>query len=354
MSKILLHIGTTKTGSTSIQAALHRHASRLRKLGVIYPQLGQQPHHHDLCVVYNPYESLPRGTKRRCGEIGLDRMRADYASQFHRALTNARHIIISGESLYKLTNDAIADLKADLSRFGYRHVKVLIYVREPASFYLSAVQQRLKASSSFAPPQTFRYPFEDAVNRWSHHFPEELEVRPFAKEAFPRGCVIRDFLGVASAYFAVELNPDDFSVGLANQSVSAEGMIFLQQYRRQIYPDQDNIVTSDSYPLVRLLEASREELEQTPPTLKPYFSKIVRQNHREGLRRLKTEYGVELPGASDIPDAALDNNESRQLDLSRHPGGTDEWPVQEILADYDEHVLDRLRWLILRKSLNAH
>lgn len=49
MAKLILHIGGHRTGSTSIQAALHAARKRLRRLGVLYPETGRVTiAHHSL------------------------------------------------------------------------------------------------------------------------------------------------------------------------------------------------------------------------------------------------------------------------------------------------------------------
>jgi hypothetical protein len=53
VSRIVLHIGSTKTGTSSLQTYFSKHASDLRSRGVIYPRAGRnapgQMAHHNLC-----------------------------------------------------------------------------------------------------------------------------------------------------------------------------------------------------------------------------------------------------------------------------------------------------------------
>lgn len=50
MSKVILHIGTHKTASTSIQNTFWENAPLLQKRGIIYPRLGDHKPHHGLVL----------------------------------------------------------------------------------------------------------------------------------------------------------------------------------------------------------------------------------------------------------------------------------------------------------------
>ncbi|MGV6852729.1 MAG: hypothetical protein ACWA5R_11220, partial [bacterium] len=48
MKKVILHIGTPKTGTSSIQRWLYQHSETLLELGILYPRTGRQGVAHHL------------------------------------------------------------------------------------------------------------------------------------------------------------------------------------------------------------------------------------------------------------------------------------------------------------------
>ncbi len=318
MKKIILHIGTSKTGSSSIQATLS-FASNQGKLEPITYFQPQSESKNFLCCIYRPRENIPREfrIKHSCSDE-LDQTIKTYRREFLTFLADNTKVIISSEALSNLNCKEISRLRADLDHFDFKIVQIVIYVRDPIDHYLSRLQQSLKVSHCPVSPVTYHYNLKNKIRNWHYHFPDQVKVQPFQKEMLHMHCVVRDFLHIASTFFSFDFkDPRVFNI---NESVSAEGMIILQQYRSQFYPESEFIQQSDLNQLVSLLQRSKNIIPQSKPTLKPSVAHLIRNNHNEVYKWLFNKYGIVFPSyeysKSNVPPKYVKhwNEESNKLE----------------------------------------
>jgi hypothetical protein len=295
--QLLLHIGTGKTGTTSIQESLHQAAGEGTLGDISYPSPAG-PNHNFLAALYMAPDQLPREYRSRYQARGPEALERD-ASKFREALFAAiresQQTILSAEYLGRFGPEELGALRRDLTRLGVDEVLVVAYVRDPASAYLSFVQQKVKAASPFRGPSIYRYPFRQVLGDWNKEF-SDLVVRPFARDRLVGGDVLRDFGHIASSFFGMD-HVDLPSVA-KNQSVSAEGMILLQRYRQLFHSNAEDQFTWDSGQLVRILQESMDSVRQTPAALSSSAEQVVVSNHRDDLEWLWRDHGVDLRGRS--------------------------------------------------------
>lgn len=108
---------------------------------------------------------------------------------------------------------ALAD---DLKAAGVTDVRVVVYVRDPTSYYLSYVQQELKASHRFTAPLDFEYPFLRVITVWRDRYPD-LVVRAFDRDQMVAGNVVHDFLAAASTFFGSTISVADEDLVTSNE-----------------------------------------------------------------------------------------------------------------------------------------
>lgn len=73
MSKVVLHIGTEKTGTTSIQHFMSQNRQALLAKGIVYPNLGSRKDaHFDLVNSVHPLDNggASYGVFRACNSTG--------------------------------------------------------------------------------------------------------------------------------------------------------------------------------------------------------------------------------------------------------------------------------------------
>jgi hypothetical protein len=191
--------------------------------------------------------------------------------------------------LAPLAVDEIERLRSELVEAGASTFHIVLYVRDPADYYLSRTQQRLKASHRRMDPVEFRYPFRDFTVAWEQCFPGRVIVRRFARD--PDFDVVGDFSGVLEEHLGVSLPPIP---SRQNESLSAEGMEILQRYRSAFLADQDHVFVEETNRLLHFLAGSSELLAQTRPELRPEIASWIRFHHRDDVAYLRDRYGVDL------------------------------------------------------------
>jgi hypothetical protein len=93
----------------------------------------------------------------------------------------------------------ISSLKSDLFEIGFNEVQIVVYVRDPASYHHSMVQQQIKALYRFSKPITFKDKVKEIIESWSAAFPRSrISVRSFDRDKLVARCVFLDFLAVVT------------------------------------------------------------------------------------------------------------------------------------------------------------
>ena len=144
MKKVLLHIGTGKTGSSSIQKTLSRNRAALKSLGISYPKYGHPTNHEELNIPIKG-DKGPRAIRERFKreEEDFESYRQRLLEEFLGDLNSNSDSIISAEHLYTLNQERINFLKQQFEKCGIDRVKVIIYLREPVSLYKSQLGDQI-------------------------------------------------------------------------------------------------------------------------------------------------------------------------------------------------------------------
>lgn len=343
MKKLLLHIGLPKTGTSSIQETLSRAATAGQLHDVVYPHLGERDHYF-IAALYQSHDRLPRTIRHQRTSLGtaFDRRLEKFRNGLFLAIENYPRIIISAESLAHFSPSEATALRDDFVRLGATEVCVLAYVREPASLYLSNIQQQLKASHEFISPDRFHYSYAQRLNTWKQLF-RVVRIRPYNKSQLHEGDVVRDAILNASNFFGREIANADLPISNINESISAEGMILLQRYRTRHHANESDVPTRDTQSLVRLLQSSTATIKQTAPRLKETIATLLKSRHARDLERLRRDFDVDLRDTRDEnPHRVQPETEAGIRHTSR---------VQDILDSYDEEIIDQLESYCLHKSL---
>jgi hypothetical protein len=195
-SKAYIHIGTSKTGTTSIQRSMALHAARLRRdhsinypdhwgnhMVLALPFLGGQhflPVENHLLRGRATPQDLAAAADRLIG--GLRREASLYRTH-----------VLSSEQLHFLTDESVFRLKSFFDEIGLL-TSIIVYVRHPAERISSLIAQRVR-SGRFS-LRTFEV--EDDVlpllQRYANIFGRSnMIVRRFGQRYWPNGRLIDDF-----------------------------------------------------------------------------------------------------------------------------------------------------------------
>ncbi len=346
MKHLLVHIGLAKTGTTAVQRTLSRAARSGSFDGIAYPRL-KGASHNFIAGLYRPYAGLPRDYKAAYasteGRLELDRDVERYRQVLFGAIRSEERIIVSAETLSAFSTAEVAAFHQDLVRLGVTEVLVVAYVRDPADRYLSLVQQRLRASTSFPSPVVWKDDFMEVLERWGTVFEGAMSVRPYRRDLLVGGDVVGDLLSVASAFFGREVG-GDLATQVSNESLSAEAMVVLHRYRTRHHPHR-NVVTPDSRRLLSILSESKDLVAQTPARLDPVVEQLVVARHVHDVEALWRIHGADLRR----PVGELTGGDPTGNGDTVHT--TAEVSLDQVLAGYDEAIVADLMSHCLREAL---
>ena len=235
--RLYLHIGTHKTGTTSIQFFCYDNREKLEKLGYLYPKTGcKWKGHHELAWaagVNNPNK------RNDISDAELWEMLAQEI-----ILSTAENIIISSEDFEWVWNTK--QLKYYLSEFD---VKIIIYLRRQDNYIQSFYSTHIKDYRPRISKEIEEYAhtlklntlnYYDYLKNWEKSFgSENIIVRVFEKQQLPNG-LLADFLntvGISSTKGFIITDSHKTS----NKSLHPECLDFLRLCNRMKMNEKKHI-----------------------------------------------------------------------------------------------------------------
>ena len=194
LKSIILHIGPDKTGSTAIQYTLAENVDLLESCGVLYSG-GTGRNDKALALAFS--KNIRRALSRNSGR--KPKRDHGYVEKLQQRVksSSADHLILSHEGLIHLTAEELWALREFLTGMSER-VIVVLYARDPFSYALSAMSQRVKTGRrawNYNPPVIA---YQNHIEQWADVFGREaLDVRLFSREVFPGGDVVLDFISMS-------------------------------------------------------------------------------------------------------------------------------------------------------------
>jgi hypothetical protein len=235
--KLILHIGTEKTGTTTLQHFLSMNRDRLMENGVLVPRSLGTRNHRLLAAIANDDDLVDDFIIRQQLQNKEERLAAKrrWLDSFAEEIKNKspEKVIITSEHLQsRLRKDEeIERLKSILDTF-FDKIAVVVYFREPISTAISALSTSIKYGSVAGDiPFPKNDYFDNLVNhertvkRWGQIFGyENLRIRLFEPDALTDGDLIADFCASA------KLPADDYQrPHVSNPSLDALGLALLRR-----------------------------------------------------------------------------------------------------------------------------
>jgi hypothetical protein len=256
-----LHIGTEKTGSTSIRNYLALNRAALLSQGFLYPKTPGATNHHGL-TAFALDDARIEGARRALG-VGepesVSRFRAEFVDSLEKetAASGASTVIFSNELLSsRLRSPAeLARIKALCDGIA-RETKIVVYLRNQADFLVSRYTNIVweggtKEFRFQGPPALADY--SRLLGRWAEAFGREnIFARRFEPADFPGGDLLADFAGATGLDHA-RLRP----VARFNESLDAESLAFLRTMNRRLPPGISRRIAPFRGRIVRVLQRRR-------------------------------------------------------------------------------------------------
>jgi hypothetical protein len=258
---IYLHIGTQKTGTTTLQQVGRRNRDLLAARGVLYPAAPGDINHTGLAI----YASGGKRCRDLANEAGL---RSDAEIAAYQAALPQRlraEIVASGAQKVWLSNEHLSSRVRELPQVEQlaamlrglaREVKIIIYLRHQPEYYLSTYSMVIKAGSETetkvpASEREYYYNYDKMLTVWAAAFGDDaINVRVFERKALTNGDVVDDIFGLMGIDRAGLSIPDTL-----NPSLDARALQFLQLFRKSVPRYVDGALNPEHGDVVRALEA---------------------------------------------------------------------------------------------------
>lgn len=232
VDRIILHLGHGKTGSTSIQRCLRASRDQLRAAGVLFPDPGRHDNHQLLFphlhgeLPDDPVQMQSLADSPDAARRNAARLWDDLTQQIARE--NPRVVVLSCENQFRPLPIQALDRLTELCSSVARHTDVVAYLRSPAPFFLSYIQQEVKKRPEFRHVSASR--IRDTLGPFVECGPGQVHARLFARDHLNGGDVVTDFV----ERFLPELDAASLLRGSEedNTTVSPEAMSLLQNVFR--------------------------------------------------------------------------------------------------------------------------
>jgi hypothetical protein len=231
----VLHIGSGKTGTSSIQGFLHRNRDRLATLGYLYPRTPGVTRHTRLGLFIQPDDSLDdRIAWHRQRASSPDAFRKSFRRRLFREIDESglSHVLFSDEALYGSSKEALRRLRELVEPIA-GSLRLVVYLRRQDDHLVSRYQQVVKVGETkrltewaVEPEHADTYDYYDRLSTWERLLePDEFVVRRFEPASFVDGSLLQDFLDATG----IDARADDMTQGPSrNRSLDAESVEFLR------------------------------------------------------------------------------------------------------------------------------
>lgn len=248
MKKLILHIGTGKTGTSSIQKYLDMNESSLMTQGIKYSNTfnGAEKHIWALiCFMKNPlyHPAIQRELKKTNRSIQqiienklstFEKEVRSFSQQYTECTT-----IISCEDLWDNQNFTIGSIKSlsDYFKDLFDHIQLIVYIRDPLSHAVSDFSEKIKAgwenpATLSAPANNHLIHHKERLLKWINNFSySEINVLQFNRKSFYQGNLLSDFCCHADIS---QKNMKELTID-SNKSLSLTSMRYLW-FLNQSYP----------------------------------------------------------------------------------------------------------------------
>ena len=264
--EIYLHIGTEKTGTTTIQRFLAHNRKLLSKQGILHPKCLSAENHTRVAIYADQadqtqdlwsHQSIRNGSER---DQFNSKLKEEFQSEVRKS--KPQKIILSNEhcSSRLLDEASIDHLRGLLTPFS-SNIRVVLYLRRQDEFLLSSYATAIKSgkTTALAVPNVMennpwvhkRYRYRPLIDRWANVFGKEnIVIRTFDRALMHGEDVIEDFkhtLGIETDSFTV---PE-----VQNESMGADVIEFLRMLNSHMPAHEEYVTNPTRAAIVNILMA---------------------------------------------------------------------------------------------------
>jgi hypothetical protein len=327
MKKLVLHVGSGKAGSTSLQQALLENRLANQSL-FTYPVLlnsaGNQILKHAFCDLSAAVDKVKE--KFIGNERGYLTYQQEIKKSFIDECGDAATVVLSSEFWFRSSVDTVLSFKKLLQELHFSEIHVVMYLRDPAKFYLSFAQQMLKNTATLPCPNLFEYPMAVAIKNWKALEPVSFTVREFDRKQLVNEDVVQDFkhvlltLGVPAS-LALE-KPH-------NATLTAEATQAIQDGQAYLCTLDDKVKAKKIKDSINKVITSGGNIG-SKPILRDVFVRLIHQRFKNEMRYLSNEYGIFLSST----DAASEQEHVDWMEVTK---------FRDLVTHFDDKTFSTIR-----------
>jgi len=246
----ILHIGTAKAGSTSIQRYMKSNRKALARQGILYPDFnrpfGQKGNHKSLAyyaagndwVVDKKFNTHSKSKKLGWNKADWNKAFEKYlGSALHQGENTIKTVVFSSEQLHIRLTEArhVQKLKSLLSRF-FDEIKIVVYLKPQSTLAVSNFSQQLKSDRQiidFFEGRIYSDTFYDYLNMldiWSQVIGQDnVLIRLMDNSDESIKDVVKDLVTIINAD-ASQLKDLESNRNISYDSISIDLLILLNIY----------------------------------------------------------------------------------------------------------------------------
>lgn len=234
--KAFLHIGTEKTGTTTLQNFLANNRQNLLDNNYLYPNTPGKTNHIKLPILASDSKKFPNMHKawKLYSTEKIDKFTTEFMEGLEQELTlsNCENVVFSSEhcSSRLIAEEEIQNLKSLLNNF-VEDIEVIIYLRRQDKFLASTYSTAIRAGHTYQfsiPSQKSietRYNYYNILNKFAKVFGKnKITVRIFESSQMIEGDLIKDFT------HTIGLKTDDSYTSVPNLNTSLD--VYSLEYTR--------------------------------------------------------------------------------------------------------------------------
>ena len=317
--RAVIHIGTEKTGTTTIQEYLFQNQQELKYQGYFFIQSAGKISNRALaayCMSLDKYDDFFR--ERRITDLkGKDEFKEKFLKKFQEEIQsipeNVHTVIISSEHLHSRTNtyEEVLLLRDLLSPY-FNEFKIICYLKEQSNLLTSLYSTYLRGGGvegldarceKRCHPQNNYYNYEKMLLNWENVFGlESLSISIFSGNSFLNGDLLDDFIAQIDEVLLGKL---DKKTATKNESLNYLGQQLTKAANISISREPENSDTKQLASKLRNLISQR--YKGKGEQLKPPIKKEIMSLFSESNEKVRLKFFPHLKKLFELTDRG-DNN----------------------------------------------
>ena len=290
--RIIIHIGSTKTGSSALQRFMYQNRFALSDSGIVYPEVGiSNDAHHVLAALF--HQNAYNMHKKEIDEREHDVVKNEYAKALSDIIkaNPEKTMILSSEYLWNTHHKK--EFFDFLNNCGATDISILCYLREVNDWLQSQYNQGVKNGRKLSFPQWFdnlkneanpTFDYKYNLQEWEKVGVAKIEARVYSKNTLTEG-LFADFLSSVNVDEAgFDLNKE----GIVNGSPDTGSIDVIRILNGFTIPKSEKIALRQHLMNISNKRTLHEKLQIMDQETHHY----IKENYRENIEFVERNYVV--------------------------------------------------------------